>query len=220
MRFVIMDIAEALAHGIRVIPTMCQSVDGTKVVLHEEMVRAFDDGTLTKYEFDSGEFRELMDSPEWTQDEETPRPSIAYGRMLAVQQLRQEATAEINTLELTDGEALSVMELYPAWDEFIGSSLEAGMKVTYSGRLWRVRQAVGTVLENQPPSLDTAALYEVIEEQHAGTQEDPIPYQPPMEIFEGKYYSQDGVTYRCTRSSGQALTHNLSELVGLYVETV
>lgn len=220
MRFVIMDIAEALAHGIRVIPTMRLSVDGTKVVLHEEMVRAFDDGTLTKYEFDSGEFRELMDSPEWTQDEETPRPSIAYGRMLAVQQLRQEATAEINTLELTDGEALSVMELYPAWDEFIGSSLEAGMKVTYGGRLWRVRQAVSTVLENQPPSLETAALYEVIEEQHAGTQEDPIPYEPPMEVFEGKYYTQDGVTYRCTRSSGQALTHNLSDLVGLYVETV
>lgn len=220
MRFVIMDIAEALAHGIRVIPTMRQSVDGTKVVLHEEMVRPFDDGSITKYEFDSEEFRELMDSLEWTQDEETPRPSIAYGRMLAVQQLRQEATAEINTLELTDGEALSVMELYPAWDGFIGSTLNEGMKVTYAGRLWRVRQAIGTVLENQPPSLDTAALYEVIEEQHAGTQEDPIPYQPPMEVFEGKYYTQDGVTYRCTRSSGQALTHNLSELVGLYVETV
>lgn len=112
------------------------------------------------------------------------------------------------------------MELYPAWDGFIGSTLDEGMKVTYAGRLWRVRQAVSTVLENQPPSLETAALYEVIEEQHAGTQEDPVPYQPPMEIFEGKYYSQDGVTYRCTRSSGQALTHNLSELVGLYVETV
>lgn len=63
MKFVIMDIAEALAHGIRIIPTMRQSVDGTKVVLHEERVRPFDDGSITKYEFDSGEFRELMDSP-------------------------------------------------------------------------------------------------------------------------------------------------------------
>lgn len=41
-----------------------------------------------------------------------------------------------------------------------------------------------------------------------------------MEIFNGKYYTQDGVLYLCTRDSGQALTHNLSELVGLYVEVV
>jgi len=41
-----------------------------------------------------------------------------------------------------------------------------------------------------------------------------------MEIFNGKYYTQDEVLYRCMRDSGQALTHNLSELVGLYVEVV
>lgn len=29
----------------------------------------------------------------------------------------------------------------------------------------------------------------------------------PMEVFEGKYYEQYGVTYRCARSSGVALAH-------------
>ena len=79
---------------------------------------------------------------------------------------------------------------------------------------------MAAVLENQPPSLDTAALYEVIEVEPAGTQDDPIPYMPPMEIFNGKYYTQGGVLYKCTRDSGQALSHDLSALVGHYVEVI
>lgn len=76
------------------------------------------------------------------------------------------------------------------------------------------------VLENQPPSIDTAALYEEINDTHAGTLEDPIPYNNNMALEEGKYYSQDGVTYLCTRSTGQAVYNNLSQLVGIYVEVV
>jgi hypothetical protein len=71
-----------------------------------------------------------------------------------------------------------------------------------------------------PPSINTAALYEVIEEEHEGTESDPIPYTPPMEIFEGMYYSQYGALYLCTRSSGVALTHDLFDLSGLYVELI
>ena len=70
------------------------------------------------------------------------------------------------------------------------------------------------------PGIETASLYEVIDREHDGTLSDPIPYTPPMEIFEGKYYIQSSVLYRCTRDSGTALTHNLSELVRLYVEVV
>ena len=68
--------------------------------------------------------------------------------------------------------------------------------------------------------MDTASLWERIDEEHAGTLEDPIPYAPPMELFNGKYYTQDGVKYLCNRDSGQALSYNLPELVGLYVELV
>jgi hypothetical protein len=48
--------------------------------------------------------------------------------------------------------------------------------------------------------------------------EDPIPYTPPMEIFEGKYYTQYDVLYKCIRSSGTALNHDLYDLKGMYVE--
>jgi hypothetical protein len=50
--------------------------------------------------------------------------------------------------------------------------------------------------------------------------EDPIPYTPPMEIFEGKYYTQYDVLYKCTRNSGIALSHDLYDLKGIYVEIV
>lgn len=39
-----------------------------------------------------------------------------------------------------------------------------------------------------------------------------------MELFEGKYYTQNSIVYICTRSTGTAVYHALSNLVGLYVE--
>ena len=38
--------------------------------------------------------------------------------------------------------------------------------------------------------------------------------------FRFQYYKQSGVLYRCIRSSGQPLYHDLSALVGNYVEVV
>ena len=122
--------------------------------------------------------------------------------------------------DISDEEALKRPLLVYSWDTYMGKSLAAGQVVSHDGKLWRVRQDVAAVLDNQPPSLATAALYEVIEVEPAGTQDDPIQYTPPMEIFNGKYYTQGGVLYKCTRDSGQALTHDLAALVGLYVEVV
>ena len=129
-------------------------------------------------------------------------------------------TLTVNTMSLTDDESLSVKSVYPQWSEFINKKLTQGMKVQYGDKLYKVRQDIAAVLENQPPSIDTAALYEEINESHSGTLEDPIPYNNNMELEEGKYYSQDGVTYLCTRSTGQAVYNNLSELVGIYVQAV
>ena len=126
--------------------------------------------------------------------------------------------AGINTLEMTDDESLQIKDMYPEWSEFINQPLSQGMKVQYDNKLYKVRQDIATVLGNQPPSINTAALYEEINESHTGTSEDPIPYNNNMELVEGKYYSQDGVTYLCTRSTGQAVYNPLKDLVGIYVE--
>lgn len=126
-------------------------------------------------------------------------------------------TREITTFSNND--ALKVRDLFDDWSELIGQTVKAGRILKTADGLWRVRQE-HTVQAHYAPSIHTASLYERIVREHAGTVDDPIPYAPPMEIFSGKYYTQDGVTYLCNRDSGQALTHNLSELVGLYVSAV
>lgn len=143
----------------------------------------------------------------------------SYEEILEVTEKSETIVRKINRLNLSNNEALSVKGLYPKWEDKIDSTIEVGFITLYDGNLWRARQT-HTALEIYPPSMSTASLYEVIVEEHEGTMEDPIPYTPPMEIFEGKYYTQFGVLYKCTRSSGTALAHDLFDLRGIYVELI
>ena len=142
-----------------------------------------------------------------------------FEEVASLQEQISKATRKINRIGLTDKEALSVKEFYPRWENFIGKTLEVGFIVLYNDNLYRSRQT-HTAQSDWYPSLNTASLYEVIEVEHSGTLDDPIPYSVPMEIFNGKYYTEDNLTYLCTRDSGIALSHPLSALVGVYVEIV
>ena len=163
---------------------------------------------------------EYEDVPPTPEPEPIPEPEPTPEPIpdTMIRQVAMFATMAVNAMPLSDEQSLQIKDLYPEWASFIGKSLTAGFKVLYEGRLYKVRQQIATVLENQAPSELTAALYEEINETAAGTLEDPIPYNGNMELFEGKYYSQNGVTYKCTRSTGQAVYHDLSALVGIYVE--
>lgn len=140
-----------------------------------------------------------------------------YDEIIKVTEEASVITRKINRIHLTNNEALSVKNLYPRWEDKIGCTIEVGFITLYEGNLWKTRQT-HTALDIYPPSVNTASLYEVVNEEHEGTIEDPIPYIPPMEIFNGKYYLQNGVTYKCIRDSGTALVHDLSSLVNIYVE--
>lgn len=120
--------------------------------------------------------------------------------------------------DIPDAEALERAVVIYNWDRYIGKPLNAGQVVVYEDQVYRVRQQITEVLSIYPPSLATASLYEAIVLTATGEIDDPIPYTPPMEIFNGKYYTQEDVKYKCTRDSGVALTHNLRDLVGMYVE--
>lgn len=122
--------------------------------------------------------------------------------------------------DIEDKEALDRAIVIYNWDKYIGKSLKTGQVVVHDERVYRVRQDIPIVLEKQYPSLDTAAIYEVVELVATGEKDDPIKYEPPMEIFDGKYYTDDNILYVCTRDSGIALSHPLSALVGMYVEVV
>ncbi|MBO7291714.1 MAG: hypothetical protein J6U55_03950 [Bacteroidaceae bacterium] len=120
--------------------------------------------------------------------------------------------------DISDQEALDRILVIYDWSKYIGKILKAGQVCVHDDKVWRSRQE-HAVLEEYAPSLETSSLYEIIEIVHTGDKDDPIPYTPPMEIFEGKYYSEDEVLYLCIRDSGVALTHALRDLSGLYVNS-
>ena len=122
---------------------------------------------------------------------------------------------------VTDQQALAASALYPTYEDLVARQYmaeNAGYRFQYDGGLWKTLQPGYTFDGVYAPGQGTESVYTRIYESHAGTLEDPISYEGNMELFSGKYYTQDGVVYRCTRDSGQPLYHKLSELVGLYVE--
>ena len=129
-------------------------------------------------------------------------------------QLRQ--LIEQLAVTLDDKTALTGVELFPIWT--IDRAYAVGDKVQRNGKLWRCMQAHTSQIGWEPEN--AASLWTEICENHAGTLEDPIPYNGNMALESGKYYSQNSKIYRCTRDTVNPVYNALSELVGLYVEKV
>lgn len=165
MKYAVVTIEWLAQHGLLAIPTMRKSKDGSKVILHEEYLSPYKDEEFPRYYFDSPELNALLSSDEWSwTEEEQPEGSAEFIQVAAAQNLLNITKAGIQTISLTDNESLKVKSMYPYWNEFISKSLTTGMKVQYNDKLYRVRQNIAVVLENQPPSINTAALYEEINE--------------------------------------------------------
>lgn len=124
---------------------------------------------------------------------------------------------QINTITVDDQTALRMVEFYPEW--IAGQAYTVGYKVQHGDKLWRCLQA-HTSQSGWEPSTATASLWEQICETHAGTIDDPIPYDGNMALVDGKYYIQDYVIYLCNRDTGNPVYNPLTELVGLYVVVV
>lgn len=127
--------------------------------------------------------------------------------------------ARMQAQSLDDAQALTVKAIYPQWAEVIGQTVKQGFKFLYGDALYKVIQPDGlTIQEQYIPGEGTESLYAAIDETHAGTQEDPIPYNGNMAPENGKYYSQGGVIYLCNRDTEIPVYQALKDLVGLYVE--
>ena len=122
---------------------------------------------------------------------------------------------------LPDADGLKAKVLYPRWETLVKKGIveaEAGYRFTYGGELYKCTDKNPKFQADWVPGNGTAALYVRIDEAHAGTLADPIPYDGNMELKAGLYYTQSGVTYLCNRNTGQPVYNSLAELVGLYVE--
>lgn len=130
---------------------------------------------------------------------------------------------EQSAQSLEDAVALTAVELFPKWKELVekGTEVEKGFRFQYEDKLYRTEQPKYTFVKQYVPGeVGTESLFSKVDETHTGTIDDPIPYEVNMEIYNGLYYIQNGVIYLCIRDSGQPLQHDLSALVGNYVEVV
>ena len=154
---------------------------------------------------------------EITAEEISAMEAAERSRPLTIEEVsRMIITKQINGLTVDDNTALRMREFYPEWAA--GQDYTAGYKVQHGGRLWRCVQAHTAQTGWEPEN--TPALWTEVCETHAGTEDDPIPYDGNMALEAGKYYSQIGVVYRCTRDTINPVYNALADLVGLYVEKV
>lgn len=124
----------------------------------------------------------------------------------------------INTYNIEDSKSLKMIDYYPTWEYLVGQQATKDFKFTYQGKLYKVIQG-HTFSSTWIPNNGTESLYVRIDEVHKGTLEDPIPYAGNMILEKDKYYTQDGIIYKCTRDSINALYDDLKYLAA-YVEKV
>ena len=149
-------------------------------------------------------------------------------RIEKARQLRKSAALSAQTA--TDGQALTMPTMYDYWAAGVSYSSEGQPSIVRRvidgvDWLYRCRQPHTSQADWMPEN--TPAMWVVINNQNAGTVDDPIPAARGMEYTYGLYYldGEDGNTYLCKRTGEaeggtivlQFLPH---ELVGQYFDAV
>ena len=137
--------------------------------------------------------------------------------MNIIEQAKKLRSVVEKAMQSIDGnEALTAKCLYPEWEP--GRDYAAAFKVQRAGKLWQCIQ--GHTAQNGWEPENAPSLWEQINETHAGTLADPIPYTGNMALTAGLYYVQDAVIYLCIRDTVSPVYHALSNLLGLYTEII
>ena len=133
---------------------------------------------------------------------------------------------------LTDAEAAKSPELVARWADHIGEVVAPGDRMSDADNdgvlhVYRVNDGHGHTTQADWPPHNTPAMWTIIDLEHAGTQDDPIPAARGMEYEYGLYYKdpEDTKLYLCERMGEAAggkitLQYLPHELVGSYFKAV
>lgn len=153
--------------------------------------------------------------------------SITPQRAVALRPIIEQAAKSF-----TDAEAAKSPELVARWADHIGEVVAPGDRmsdVDNDGilRVYRVNDGHGHTTQADWPPHSTSAMWTIIDLEHAGTQDDPIPAARGMEYTYGLYYKdpEDTKLYLCERTGEQSgnkitLQYLPHELVGNYFTLV
>lgn len=132
----------------------------------------------------------------------------------------------------TNAEAAKSPELVARWADHIGEVVASGDRMSDTDNdgvlhVYRVNDGHGHTTQADWPPHNTPAMWTIINVDHAGTQDDPIPAARGMEYTYGLYYKdpEDTKLYLCERTGEQAggkitLQYLPHELAGQYFTAV
>lgn len=128
----------------------------------------------------------------------------------------------------TDADAAKSPELVARWADHIDEVVAPGDRMSDTDndgvlRVYRVNDSHGHTTQADWPPHSTPAMWTIIDLEHAGTQDDPIPAARGMEYTYGFYYKdpEDTKLYLCERTGEQSgnkitLQYLPHELAGQY----
>ena len=197
-------------------------------------------------EYDNSEYSlagDITDHRDGTVSIKMGKPTETENAVGAVVALTGEVVTMARAVELrpmieqaaksfTDTEAAKSPELVARWADHIGEVVESGDRMSDTDNdgilhVYRVNDGHGHTTQTDWPPHSTPAMWTIIDIEHAGTQDDPIPASRGMEYEYGKYYldSEDSKIYLCQRT-GEAvggtivLQYMPHELIGNYFTEV
>lgn len=210
--------------------------DGQPTGETEEVVNEWDNseyslsGTITDHR--DGTVSIKMGKPTETESAKATVTALAGEPVTYACAVKLRPIIEQASESLPDSDAAKAVEIFPRWADHIGETVKPGDRrsdTDESGVLhvYRVNKGQGhTTQENWPPH-STPAMWTIINVDHTGTQDDPIPASRGMEYEYGKYYldSEDGKVYKCERigeaAGGKIVLQYLPhELAGQYFTEV
>lgn len=152
-----------------------------------------------------------------------------------IYELATKIRGEIDNLaeNVSDQVALKSKDLYRRWEDLCSynngegyTAEKPGFRFCYGDDLYKTVQPDQHFEPQWVPGQGTSAIYIRIDEEHAGTMEDPIPVPEDVSTnafvyVTGKYYKQGDKLYRCERDGDEdgkeySLTYPPSALVGQY----
>lgn len=174
--------------------------DGTKIEdqcrILEHYKSSEQDGLCYDWHYIDSHYRQQEKPVEGLQEikEQMAADSAAMGQVqIAAKLYVQKAT------DIPDEQALEIKDLFLTWEEALAAGKELGANTVLNdgGQLYRVVQAVTPQSHQAPSSAGMLAIYRPIDQTHAGTAEDPIPWVYGMDCTTGNYYTHNGTVYLC-----------------------
>ena len=172
---------------------LCQEAEATGIAHNGTVYHLLGRGEL------EGAESVILEAADAGAEIQTTKESAANNAKLSGQ-LSAAARLYVQTAaDVPDETALEMPDLFKTWEEALkaGKELPKDTIINDGGQLYRVVQAV-TPQKHQPPHGEgMLAIYRPIDQTHAGTKEDPIPWVYGMDTEQSKYYSYGGKTYLC-----------------------